>query len=380
MTAELRTATDTMASFLERCIQDDGSFVYRISLNPEVALARQYNVLRHAGTMYALADHQAVRPDPRRLELLRRAAGYLRDRCMGPVPGVEGDLWAVWSRPETGEVSHLQAKLGAAGISLVGLLALERVAPGETALEPLRRLARFVTFMQRPDGSFYSKYHPEHGYEQRWVSLYYPGEAALGMTMLYERDPQQAWLETAARALAYLAASREGRQQVEADHWALLATARLMVLYDDLRAPPAPPEAIIAHGAQVCRSIMATAAEHPPGSPLHGCFTADGRTTPTSTRLEGLLAALSFLPAEHEELRREITGFVERGCAFLLRTRVASGLYQGAVPRALVVGPDGGVQAAPPDRNSEVRIDYVQHALSALLEWEQVSADTVAAR
>ena len=38
--------------------------------------------------------------------------------------------------------------------------------------------------------------------------------------------------------------------------------------------------------------------------PLVGGFLADGRTTPTATRMEGLLAALAFLPREQTSLAR----------------------------------------------------------------------------
>ena len=57
--------------------------------------------------------------------------------------------------------------------------------------------------MQKEDGTFYSKYIPaEGGRSVRWTSLYYPGEAALGLLMLYEKDPSAAWIQAAANAIA----------------------------------------------------------------------------------------------------------------------------------------------------------------------------------
>ena len=71
--------------------------------------------------------------------------------------------------------------------------------------------------MQKEDGSFYSKFYPHHGGKNdQWTSLYYPGEAALGLLMLYEKDPDPLWLQTAANAIAYLARLRAGRPSAPA--------------------------------------------------------------------------------------------------------------------------------------------------------------------
>ena len=93
------------------------------------------------------------------------------------------------------------------------------------------------------------------GRDDSWTSLYYPGEAALGLLMLYEKDPSLIWLQAAADSIAYLARMREGKKLVEADHWALLATAKLLPLYDRCR-PPLPKKAIERHAAQICESIL----------------------------------------------------------------------------------------------------------------------------
>ena len=151
------------------------------------------------------------------------------------------ELLAIWSKPEINHGnSPVQAKLGATGLGLVALLSVEKIQPGETPLEDLRRLGQFLIFMQKEDGGFHSKYIPsQNGRTDKWTSLYYPGEAALGLVMLYEKDPDAKWLEAAAKAIGYLAKQRAGRRRVEADHWALIATSKLLPLYDRI-APPVP--------------------------------------------------------------------------------------------------------------------------------------------
>jgi hypothetical protein len=93
-------------------------------------------------------------------------------------------------------------------------------------------------FHAKKDGCFYSKYIPEKGdRNDSWRSLYYPGQAALGFLMLYTRAPSATWLQAAADIIAHLTRKRAGQQRVEADHWALLATPRLLPLYDHCRRP-----------------------------------------------------------------------------------------------------------------------------------------------
>ena len=351
----------------------DGKFAYRINLDPRVTPAPKYNVLRHAGAMYALTAGYERRPQEPTLEAIRRAGRFLRDRCIGPVSGHD-DLLAVWSAAEmTHSGAPLQAKLGGSGLGLVALLSQEQVEPGSTPIEILRGLGRFLLFMQKNDGSFYSKYIPASGgRDDSWTSLYYPGEAALGLVMLYEHDPSPPWLQAAAEAIAYLARSREDESRVPADHWALLATARLLPLYDRCD-PPVARKVIVGHAIRICRSMLSEQVLQADDPVYVGGFSRDGRTTPTATRLEGLLAALTFL-SEDPALRNRIISSVQRGLDFLLAAQLREGPYAGAIPRAVKRLPAGDSQRLRSfnKRATEVRIDYVQHGLSAVVQYERM--------
>ncbi|MGE3316468.1 MAG: hypothetical protein AB7O26_15235 [Planctomycetaceae bacterium] len=369
----------SMATYLARQAAPDGRFVYRVDLQPNRKFPPRYNILRHAGAIYALAGYHARTPDAAVHDAIIRSGRYLRAERIAPVE--TNEMLAVWSTGEDSDEEETgvhEAKLGGTGLGLVALLSIEQQQPGETSLNDLRRLGAFLTWMQRPNGSFCSKYVPGfEGKDGPWVSLYYPGEAALGLIMLYEKDPSPKWLKAAADAMAYLAESRAGKSKVEADHWALLATARLLPHYDQLKSPRVTREAIIHHAAQVSESILNSQPAHPENSELHGCFTKDGRTTPTATRLEGLLAALSFLPADQQPLRERIRKSVDDGIAFLVRAHVTDGEFAGAMPHSIHATPGMKFSDPLPRRAGEVRIDYVQHALSALLQYEAL--DTPAA-
>ncbi len=105
---------------------------------------------------------------------------------------------------------------------------------------------------------------------------------------------------------------------------------------------------------------------------IRGCYTNDGRTCPTATRLEGLLAALRFLPDADELLQRQIRDSVDSGIAFLMNSQVRSGPYAGGLPRVKQGFPGPDRVDVPADAwPTEIRIDYVQHALSALLAYQR---------
>lgn len=361
------------AGYLVRACRPDGQFTYRVNLDSAITLKPRYNVLRHAGAMYALAMFYQWTPDEKVRDAVVRAGRFLRDRCIAPVPDAQNML-AVWSRPEiTGARNPLQAKLGGAGLGLVALANLETIAAESTPIEQLLQLGRFVVHMQKADGSFYSKYIPSKGgRHDAWTSLYYPGEAALGLLLLYELDGSPVWLEAAAKALGYLARSRQGSSEVPADHWALLATAKLVAV-DDRGDAPVARDSIVAHATQVCESILREQVWSADDPLLIGGFSDDGRTTPTATRLEGLLAALACLSHQQQELRARITSSVHDAMSFLVRSQVREGEFAGAIPRAVRRLPTDHPRSARSfnRRVTEVRIDYVQHAMSAMIQYSQ---------
>ncbi len=366
---DVRMAINRSANYLMKNTKADGMFEYRINLNPAIKVKEKYNILRHAGAMYAMSLYYQLHPDNNIRSAVKRAGKYLRDEAIGTLPGKENML-AVLSKPHDSQGHEpLQAKLGGTGLGLVALLSLENISPGSTPLADLRKLGQFLVSMQREDGSFSSKYIPsEGGVNDAWQSLYYPGEAILGLLMLYEKDPSAIWLDSASKALAYLARSRKNKTDVSADHWALLATEKMFSLKNKEKLM-ATRELLIDHAVQICDAILKRQINEPERPEYDGGFSMDGRTTPAATCLEGLMAAGSFLPRDHD-MRKRIDSAAHRGIAFLLNAQIKEGPFAGAFPRAV-----GRLNQNTPEakefnsRATEVRIDYVQHALSAMIQY-----------
>lgn len=369
-TAEVDTAIRLSGSYIVRQARENGRFVYRTNTNPKVPVPRKYNMLRHAGAMYALASYWQLHPSPEGLHALKSANTFLLSqvRELDDVP----DTMAVWSDPGINRgTDPLRAKLGGTGLGLVAMTAFERLVPGSTPKKQLECLGNFLLFMQRDDGGFYTIYYPVYpGRDDSWTSLYYPGEAALGLLMLNDILPSVEWVRGAKEALLFLARERKTKAEVPADHWALIATQKLFA--DATSTNDRERDALVAHARQVVRFMLSEYASQRGDAELDGCFSADGRTTPTATRLEGLLAATRIL-SEDDVIQAEINDALRRGTRFLLRSQIQSGDYAGGIPRAVARLPetDPNWSESFNLRATEIRIDYVQHALSAFIGYRR---------
>jgi len=371
--AELSESIDLGARYLQQNCDINGRFVYLRHRDRYVYYGSKYNLLRHAGTMYALAGYYSCRPSQELSDLLVRAGKYLRN-FIESVPRAGPGTRAVWTFPNRlgfrRPNAQPYAKLGGSGLGLVALTAVATITPGVVPLEELRGLGRFVLFMQTPEGRFYSKFYAHRGYDTEWISLYYPGEACLGLLMLHDLDPDPRWLEGAARGLGYLARMRKGFAKVPADHWALIATEKLLPKLAESAEPPVGRQDLIDHATQILAVMLAQQKARWWDPEAIGSFLGDARTTPTATRLEGILAALRFLGDDKSGLRVRLERASDLGIGFLVRNQIREGLLRGGIPRAARYLRKTKKNKPFNSRVGEVRIDYVQHALSAMMDYQ----------
>ncbi|WP_420428448.1 hypothetical protein [Algiphilus sp.] len=338
--AALNVAIDGAAQWLIRQCRFAGRFEY--GYDARGVPMQRYNVARHAGALYALAQFgerpSTIAVDP----TIDAASRYLATACIRTVPG-QADCFALWGDPEG---RPLEAKLGAAGLALAAWCGMDANQVWRPPVKVLSGIGAFIASLQDEHGHFISKYHASKGGMTQWESLYYPGEAALGLTRLYAVDENPDWLDAAERALLYLARKRRASGRCEPDHWALLATEALWPFAMERKA-------LLEHAVMIVETMLAEGQSS-------GALSRCGRTTPTTTRLEGLLAVRSLLPPGHA-VTRSLERMLPAAVAYSLRARVVGGLHEGAVQRA----PERSVDA----KATELRIDYAQHALSAWMAW-----------
>jgi len=398
----IEEAISAAAGYLVRSVDDQGRLEYMRYLGGRRA-GDSYNVVRHAGAIYALEQYASYRrasgagivsgPSAGEAEdALLRSARHLSSRYLDAIADGDGAM-AVFSLPgEEVNEEHRVAKLGASGLGLVALVAAHRVDPEAVPLATLRRLGEGVLFFQREDGSFHSKYREAKGFDLDFVSLYYPGEAILGLSRLYSVDPDVRWRKGAVEGARFLVSSRLGSRSLPADHWLMIATEEL--LSDQPGGAPQLGKAAREHlwelAAQMLgeqEAVLALASGSPtriaevyvplsevdgPGIDVsreltpgaEGGFVLDGRSAPTATRLEGLIAAYSVLEDYDPQRAQRLVRPLSLGVELLLRCQVTEGPARGGVVRS--------VDQRGPGRPGELRIDYTQHALSAWIGYLSV--------
>ena len=362
------SAIGLSTAYLVNAVKPNGQFTYRVHPYRIFQQDQAYNILRHAGTMIALAQAHRLQPDEAVGRALLSAGRFMTSTSMAPLPG-RSDMLGIWSLPAVNKTGKPpQVKLGGTGLGLAALVRIEKIKPGTTPLADLRRLGRFLLYMQKPNGDFYSKFIPSNGGRyDRWRSLYYPGQAALGLLMLNDLDPGEKWLTAAANALAYLINHRD---VTSSDHWLLIAGDKLMSV-QHYPESILPRRLLVEHTARVCETIFQEQILYSDHPRRIGGYTLDGRTTPTSTRVEGLGAALRIIGSGDALLTHTVKDSIREAVGFLLRAQIVGGRYAGGIPRGV-----DRLQGNPAfnRRYREIRIDYVQHALSAMIEFKRFSS------
>jgi hypothetical protein len=119
---------------------------------------------------------------------------------------------------------------------------------------------------------------------------------------------------------------------------------------------------LLRYAIQICNRLLSAQQNQPDNPALNGAFDQGGRISPAATCIEGLLATLEFLPKEDIDLRARIQTATTRGVVFLLRAQITSDPYVGGMPQAYIFGAPSEIP---------VRIDYVQHSLSAWIRYKK---------
>ncbi len=348
----LLAAVEAGADYLLRMQKRDGSFHYLYHAATD-RIGEGYNIVRHAGTTWSLAQAGRTLKQKRFLDGARRALDWL--------------LGHVRSRGNIAWVEHDGRRaLGSAALAVVALLEFREAAATKRHDATIRRLGRFLVFMQRPDGSFATEYDPKTHrgvIPTGHVSLYAPGEATLALVRLQRAMPDPAWQRAAAKAADFLAAKRDawnatrGLEYVHPDSWTIMAITELHALGLARRAH-ADYALFLAQRIIEEQETPRTARwlDHV-GAPRE----SPPRVTPAASRCEGLVAAWRLarrLGAHATPYRR----------AVLLSARFQLAHQYDAVNSYLLANPSrarGGFFSSYADHS--IRIDTVQHNLSSLL-------------
>jgi hypothetical protein len=346
------------ADYLVRVLSADGRYVYLYHPLDDRD-DKQYGWLRHAGTTYALLEAYEEFGTAAYLEKSEVALQYLTAHLHDDAPS-QGK-YALDSNDEE------QQKVGGAGLALLAYAKHAAVTGKRDRLDTMRALARFIMKQQYEDGRFRANadVEKETGQKLKREPVYYPGEAALGLLRLYAVDPQQAYLDTARRAADWVIQVRDAsvsEENQEHDHWMSYVLNELYRLTHD--------GAYIDFAYKIARAIEKKQhrAADAPAPDWPGTF-YEGQTTPASTRVEAYDAdiAVSRFAGKPDAWLLDLAQ--EVACSMLGQQFDPQNDYWLKNPAKA----EGGVRESL--FVQDVRIDYVQHAMSAWLHLARILRD-----
>ncbi|MFP4482312.1 MAG: hypothetical protein ACLFN0_05880 [Thermovirgaceae bacterium] len=351
---ELLAASGSAAGYLARMVDASGRFVYRYDPLEDKKLGG-YNILRHAGTLFSMLEYCQIEKDSRTLESARRALRYL----LGQIETIRSNGVEMACVVEDGEV-----KLGGNGLAALAIAKYIEVTGDRKNLPVLRKLCEWMVHVQDSSGRFivHKQDFPD-GRVSDFRSSYYPGEAIFGLMRTFEIDSDERWLQAADAAARYLITVRDrGLPDVQLphDHWLLYG---LNELYHQEKG-----RLFANHAFRIARAIIGAQNQKMASVDWNGGFGFNPRSTPAATRMEGMGAAYRIaLAVNDEEMKKRILESLRLGNGFLLRTLIdpSWAMYMKSPSRAV-----GGVRKSQND--FEVRIDYVQHSLSAFLSMHSI--------
>ena len=353
--AKLLAACEAAGDWLLRFQKPDGSFHYLYNAATDAVDDSAYEITRHAGTAWGLSQLHAATGRRRFRDAARRALDWL----LGHLKTRDDMAWV-----EHGE----QRELGAAALTAVALLEYRAAAGTRRYDRETRRLGRFLVSMQRDDGFFHTHYDPaEHrgNIPEGEVPLFAPGEAFLALVRLQRLMPDAAWRQAAAKAADFMTTRRDAwhfahdLSMIHPDSWTMMAL-------DELHAQGAARRghadyALFLAGEILDEQEEPATARWPDHVGAPRVAVGAPESAVAAGRCEGLLAAWRLarrMGAATDDYRR----------AILLAARFQLAHQYDAVNSYLLPNPAralGGFYASYADHT--IRIDYVQHNLSALL-------------
>lgn len=332
----------------------DGAFPYSYDPARDHYDLLDYNEVRHAGVTYALFQACARFDDASLRACARRAAEWVLHSSVSAPGG--GAVFLYGGR----------CKLGGLALAIVALLEGKRVLATGEYDDAVADLGTFLLGLELPEepGRYWQSF--DATTQEKLLtpaSNYYPGEALLALVRLHRAFPDGPWLAAARRAAHYLTLVKDGDLIAAGvaprdDHWLTIALSELA------RADSNPDYATVAflHAERMVRN------QYQAGD-LEPWRIGAGRRNPTpsfpstATQAEALHAAwdLAMRLGNADDAGRYAQAAL-RAAQFLLRVQ-----HTGA-SRTAFSHPERAAGAWSQDRNrSQIRIDFVQHGLSALI-------------
>ena len=234
--AAARSFVTAAASFLEKQVQQDGSFRYGYYPRFDHVIPG-YNCMRHASTIWSLLCQYRITKKVSVLSLAARSIDYLLSHAL------------VYRDPDIAYLSEPlknEIKLGGGGVLILAITEYLDLCSGESLAEAphaeilharetlpeqeaLRRryteiacaLGNGILSLLNPEtGEFSHVLNMDFSLKERYRTVYYDGEAAYALCRLYRLTKEEKWLFYAEKAVNHFLAADYTRYR---DHWVAYA-------------------------------------------------------------------------------------------------------------------------------------------------------------
>ncbi len=334
----LLSATEA-GNYLVRMQLQDGSFHYVYNPADDVIDDTQYNMLRQSGVTYSLYQLYAATHDNAYLQAADLATDYIKAFLVAEPKGA-------LSLDNTNRNEGDPAKLGGAGLSLLAMT-YSITAGNKADLPTARALAQYIVSLQHTNGF----------YEGSNDSLYYPGEAMLGLMKLYSIDPDKRWLDSASKGATYLIGEQKKAEQLPPDAWFTQALEALYLV---------KPDKLFYDHAIALGNNLVDLQYHLDNAHLP---IFNPNPAQAAARAEGILAAWRLARAAKDRNADKL-GEAVRLTSLYLQNAQYNGSESFPKPWMAL----GGIPVQEDDRPT-LRMDYNQHAISTFLEYGDIIYD-----
>ena len=338
-----------------RHLNNDGSFVYEY--NPITGKrSDSYNILRHAGTAYTLAELYGYTGDKKYILGAEKALLYLKKQIK-PCPNNLGPACVV----EAGET-----KLGGNALAVLAFTKYMAVTGTRKYVQEAKQLTDFILNTQSKTGEFLV--HKIYGDTvDSFRSRYYPGEAIFALVSLYNLNRDSKFVDAAHRGALWLTV-RDATipdSKLILDQWLLYGLNELHENNNDERYVKYAKRfvniaSVRQHNSNIDEEIV-----------WNGGYGNPPRGTLAAIIDEGLGAAYYvFLRSRDSEYASKTLEILKNGIRFQLHTQ-----YTAENIVSLKANPAGLGGFRNYLDEYTVRIDYTHHSISALLGLAEIVRD-----
>ncbi|MCE5314965.1 MAG: hypothetical protein ABFD49_10680 [Armatimonadota bacterium] len=333
--------------YLKQAVGSDGRFAYNYFPGDD-EVGKDYNYVRHAGTIYSMCEVYQITRDPDLLASIRRAVGYML-RQKRP----SGASAYILSDPSV-------TSLGVNALAALALAKYTEVTNDRQYVPLMIKLGRWMEQHLKKDGSFDHIIDTSTGKASSKTCDYYPGEAAFAFIRIARIDKQAHWLNSAEKAAKHKIKTQSKLEDAKLpnDQWLLYA---LNELY---RVRPKPE--YMKHTQRLAKGEMigqVLSAGHP-----DEIGRLRGKLQSNITAVEGLDAACALMrdfgsKKEAIAIRQSLQKAVQY--QMQIQFQPESVIYYPNPQRAVGGVPKGFA-------NNIVRIDSVQHFLSGCIMYYRI--------